>query len=177
MQRISRAAFSLFFAVAAVLALSSCSAVKGPLYPDVKRSGALNPGKHAGLVFIYSNTLPSKMRFKVYANNKLVSTTMGCSKFIYMRAEPGALHLSSTCLCVNPGLDILLLPEPIFCYTHRKIDRIVLNIEPGKTYYIDMHNGCGREVMDQVDKSEGEAKIQGCHWAETPETPLSAGRK
>ena len=169
MERISRAAFSLFFAAAAVLFLSSCAAVQGPLYPEVKRSGALVPAKHSGQVFIYSNTLPSKMRFKVYANDKLISTTMGRDKFIYLRAEPGPLRLSSTCLCVNPGLDILLLPEPIFCYTHRKLDRIVLNIVPGKTYYVDMHNGGGREVMVQVDKAEGEAKIQGCHLAETPE--------
>ncbi len=148
------------------LAIVLCGcASSGPRYSDVKSAAAFNQPTDKGLVFVYSHDLPLGKKFNVWANERLVSSTMGYGKFFSFQAEPGELHIAS-----QGGFTVSSVPLYYLTAEMKKLERVAFTVEAGKTYYVDMHNGFAREKMVLASKEVGEKKIQTCKWAAPPET-------
>ena len=138
--------------------LSGCVLPSGPAYAEVKAGGTITQPKDKGLVMVYSRDLPLGKHFYVWANDKLISSTMGLDMFFFFQADPGEVHIASTeagGYVGEYGLAGLLI--------HKK-EQVSFTVSPGEIYYVDMHNGFAREKMVLVSKAKGESKIKDCHW-------------
>jgi hypothetical protein len=139
----------------------------GPVYSTLQSS--IKAPTDKGLVYVYSRTLPiggtKGSKYRVFANTNEVCSLMGNNRFFYFYPNPGELYLN--CGMRNPYLTGLLSGGGLIggAIMSKKI-KATLTIEPGQTYYVDIHNGFSGVKVVAMSKKEGEEEIQDCHLVE-----------
>jgi hypothetical protein len=166
MKKYVRLSILAFIAINVSL-LTGCQSMwtSGPRYSTVKTSLTPEPGN--GLVLIYAKSGfwgggPNK--WKIFANDKLLTEKFHLATFYSYQADPGELRLSTK------------KNNPIISATtsHINIREMTLQIKPNQTYYIESGFwGGGMVTVDfmvfkQVSQEEAEKGIKGCKWINHP---------
>ena len=161
----------LFLASLSAIILSACAS--GPRYSEAVRTGALNPKDGKGIALIYFGqgaVAGGTKTYHVYANKQLLTDAMRFGRF-YSYEAIGPVSFSTNRGSGNVGADVALgtvlsggIGAAIAYQQGHDKDQLTLQMEPQKTYYIEMRTAFWREKMELVSKEKAESKIQQCQW-------------
>lgn len=175
----------LVFIACSLLLVGCASGPTGPVYRDVKASGALTPPPNKGLVLVFwkysfseGGLSENANRTKVYANDQRLEPELRPGGFCSYTAQPGYVRISSgartekstseyavaTAVAGVAGLAYDIVAQS----AAQKKDRASFEILPGQVYFLETHTGMIQESMKPVSKEEGEERIQDCHWLNPP---------
>ncbi len=161
--------------LAAMVALFTGCATRGPLYPTVKNSASLTPPKDKGLVIIYC-ALHGGSKFTIYGNDQMLTNVMIGTSFYAAFCNPGPYRLSSgkgikpgdvTAAAIGGVLTGGILGGVLNGEMEggqQKRDWVTINVEPGQQYYVRIKMGWVREHLEQVPAAQGERELRDCHW-------------
>ena len=177
----SRIPSTLLTLLSAILITGCAGGPKGPLYREVKASGAIAAPPNKGVVLVYwvssfaeGGLSENANHTKVYANDLLIQDPLKPGGFCSYMAEPGPLRISSGALSGNKAGDYVVggvigggIGVAAVSAAQKK-DRMGFEVAPGETYFLETHTGMFQESMKPVAKEEGEKRIQNCHWLNPP---------
>jgi hypothetical protein len=143
----------------------------------MRNTAGLLPRPDKGLVLLYAHDLPEERNYRVYANDRLITDSMGEGRFINWYADAGELRIASSgnsegharamedIAAGDQGGKLAVGINEALRSLRGKKDMLDLHIAPGQVYFVNMHSGFARERMDLVSAAEGEAGIQDCRRA------------
>lgn len=159
------------FCLLATLCALVAAGCSSPLY----REARIAAPRDKGLVLIYwpasDDAQSDKTNFtKVYVNDELIEKHLRPGTFCSYKPAPGTLKISSGKYTGNKPGDYVRAgiwggPERMAgVFAAQKMDRAVLNIMAGETYFFETRAGMVSEKMQQVSRGQGERGIEQCRW-------------
>jgi hypothetical protein len=147
------------FAAATLLLFTNCASMNTPVYESVKGSLKPEPGKALVLIYFKSHYGSGVAKWHIYANDQLLIASFTKGSFFSFQANPGELRLSTTWNMTYIPLGLAVQSLGLI-----PARQPVIQIQPGQTYYLEMHVGPVREVIRQVSEEDGEKGIAKCNW-------------
>jgi hypothetical protein len=139
--------------------VSGCAGNGNQTYHSAMASLTPQPGRGLVLIYYKDGVGGHAARWRISANDQLLTDNFRRGCFYAYQAAPGTLVLATSVKPTHIPVAIVMQAAGAVPNHHKPIQ-----VEANQTYWLPIKAGAFRERLEPVSKEEGERDIQDCHW-------------